>query len=171
MLSYPIKISRKAGAVVGTFPDLPEVIIDSTDRRDALARASEILEAAIAVRMALRDDVPEPSAGRHRVMLPTQTAIKVRLYQVLRAHGISKSELARRLKWHSTQVDRLFDLKHASRLNQLEAAFRAVGLRLSVDVRDVSPQSQIGRSRSAQAVARLRKTKATQRGRGTSDLS
>jgi antitoxin HicB len=41
--------------------------------------------------------------------------------------------LARRLGWHVPQVDRLFDLTHASRFDQIEAAARA--LDLSVEVR------------------------------------
>ena len=154
MLSYPVKISKKAEAVVAACPDFPEVTIYCTDRQDALARASNILEAAIAVRMAYRDDVPEPSVGRQRVVLPTQTAIKVRLYQATRARGVSKRELGRRLKWHGPQVDRLFNLKHASRLNQLEAAFRALGLRLGVDVEAVPQPRQMAGSKSTQAPSR-----------------
>ncbi len=134
MLSYPIRIARKADAVVGTFFDFPEVTVEGTDRQDVLARADISLEAAIAVRMAHRADVPEPSAGRHRATLPAQTAIKVRLYQAMREHGVSKRELARRLRWHGPQVDRLFNLKHGSRLDKFEAAFNALGLRLNVDV-------------------------------------
>jgi antitoxin HicB len=40
-------------------------------------------------------------------------------------------EPARRLGWHAPQVDRLLDLRHASRLDQLDRALRAVGKRLS----------------------------------------
>jgi antitoxin HicB len=47
--------------------------------------------------------------------------------------GIRKSELARRLGWHLPQVDRLFDLRHASRFDQIESAARALGR--SVEVR------------------------------------
>jgi antitoxin HicB len=35
---------------------------------------------------------------------------------------------------HLPQVDRLLDLMHGSRLDQLEAAFRALGLRLGVKI-------------------------------------
>ncbi len=35
---------------------------------------------------------------------------------------IHKAELARRFGWHMPQVDRLFDLRHASKLDQIEAA-------------------------------------------------
>ena len=48
--------------------------------------------------------------------------------------GIKKAELARRLGWHTPQVDRLFDLRHASRLDQIEAAAAALGRHLEVRV-------------------------------------
>ena len=52
----------------------------------------------------------------------------------MRTAGIGKAELARRLNCHLPQVDRLLDLRHASRLDQLEAAFRALGKQLSIEV-------------------------------------
>ena len=55
----------------------------------------------------------------------------------MREEGVTKSKLARRLNWHGPQVDRLFEMKHASRLDQLDSAFRALGRRLSVDVEDL----------------------------------
>jgi antitoxin HicB len=36
------------------------------------------------------------------------------------------------------QIDRLVDLRHASRLDQLEAAFRALGKQLCVEVREAA---------------------------------
>lgn len=48
--------------------------------------------------------------------------------------GVKKSELARRLGGHMPQVDRLFDLRHASRLDQIEAAARALSMTLEVRV-------------------------------------
>ena len=45
-----------------------------------------------------------------------------------------KAELARRLGWHMPQVDRLFDLKHASKMEQLEAAAGVLGKRVLVEV-------------------------------------
>ena len=44
------------------------------------------------------------------------------------------AELARRLRWHLPQVSRVLDPRHASRMEQLEAALAALGLRLIVDV-------------------------------------
>ena len=59
---------------------------------------------------------------------------KLGVYQAMTEQGIKKSELARRLGWHMPQIDRLFDLRHASRLDQIEAAARALGRQLDVRV-------------------------------------
>jgi antitoxin HicB len=48
--------------------------------------------------------------------------------------GIKKSELARRLGWHMPQVDRLFDLRHASKLDQIEAAAHVLGKQVHVQI-------------------------------------
>jgi antitoxin HicB len=42
--------------------------------------------------------------------------------------------MARRLNCHLPQIDRLLDLNHASRLDQVEAAFRVLGKRLGIHV-------------------------------------
>ena len=56
----------------------------------------------------------------------------------MRAQSVGKAELARRLNCHLPQVDRLLDLLHSSRLDQLEAAFRALGKRISVVVEEAA---------------------------------
>ena len=48
--------------------------------------------------------------------------------------GIKKAELARRLGWHMPQVDRLFDLRHASKLDQIEAAAHVLGKQINIEI-------------------------------------
>jgi antitoxin HicB len=52
----------------------------------------------------------------------------------MREQGVGPAELARRLRWHLSQVNRVLDPRHASRMAQVEAALAALGLRLIVDV-------------------------------------
>jgi antitoxin HicB len=88
-----------------------------------------------------RRDIPKPSAIKARgksVKLPALSEAKLALYQTMRASRVSKAELARRLNCHLPQVDRLLDLMHGSRLDQLEAAFRALGKQLSIEVREAA---------------------------------
>ena len=54
------------------------------------------------------------------------------------AASVGKAELARRLHCHLPQVDRLLKLSHASRLDQLEQAFLALGKRLTLALEDAA---------------------------------
>ena len=132
MLSYPIKLEHDDGAVLVTAPDFPELTTFGDDRAEALMRAVGALEEAVAARISARQDIPVPSQGETRVSLPTLTAVKVILYQGMRDQDVGKAELARRLGWHLPQVDRALNVNHHSRLDQMDAALGAIGLRLEV---------------------------------------
>ena len=132
MLSYPVELESDEGAVLVTAPDFPELTTFGEDRAEALERAVGALEEAVAARVHDRHDIPTASQGGVRISLPTLTAVKVILYQGMRDQGIGKAELARRLGWHLPQVDRVLDVQHHSRLDQMDAALGAIGLRLDV---------------------------------------
>ena len=134
MLAYPIVLEDDDGAVLATSPDFPELTTFGDDREEALARAVDALEEAIAARIHDRRDIPEPSRGEVDAVLPTLTSVKVMLYQGMREQGVGKAELARRLGWHLPQVDRVLDVAHHSRLDQMDAALGAIGRRLEVTV-------------------------------------
>ncbi len=120
-----------------TCPDLPEVTTFGEDSDDAVLRAADAIGEALASRMAHRKEIPEPTIQDGPfVSLGAADALKVRVYQALQSSGIKRSELARRLGQHAPQVDRLFDLRHASRIDQLDAALRTVGKRLVFDIED-----------------------------------
>ena len=73
-----------------------------------------------------------PSRGETYAILATLTSVKVMLYQGMRDQGVGKAELARRLGWHMPQVDRVLDVQHRSRLDEMDAALGAIGRRLHV---------------------------------------
>jgi antitoxin HicB len=137
MIAYPITLENDDGTVLATSPDFPELTTFGDDPEEAIARAVNALEEAIAARIHDRKDIPSPSRGKILALLPTLTSVKVMLYQGMREQGIGKAELARRLGWHLPQVDRVMDVQHRSRLDQMEAALGAIGRRLHV--RTVSP--------------------------------
>ena len=138
MLRYPVILTEDDnGTILATCPDLPESATFGEDREDAMLRAIDAIETAIQGRIADREPVPLPSvSGETVVELPMQATLKVLLYRAMRERRLRKAALARRLGWKAPQVDRLFDLRHASRLDQLEAAFAALGKRLDVEVSD-----------------------------------
>lgn len=147
------------GTVLVTCPDLPEVATFGEDAEDALQRAADAVEEALAARIARREDVPPPSVkpahiaklGRRKIRLPIPPesdlrpihlppliTAKVELYRSARDQRVSKAELARRLGWHGPQIDRLFDLNHRSTIEHLDQALRAIGKRLEVSVADAA---------------------------------
>ena len=137
MLSYPLILEEDGDTLLVTSPDFPELTTFGEDREEALARAVDALEEAVAARMHSRLDIPSPSTGSVRATLPTLTAVKVMLYQGMRDRGVGKAELARRLGWHLPQVDRVLNVQHHSQLEQMDSALGAIGLRLDVATYEV----------------------------------
>jgi antitoxin HicB len=137
-MRYPIDLIREDnGTVTAVAADLPGAHTFGDDEADARARIVDAIETAIIAMMSDRQAIPVPSKPGKRpvAVLPALSAAKIALYQTMRAGRVTKSDLARRLDWHPPQVDRLLDLRHASRLDQIEAAFRVLGRELHVEVR------------------------------------
>lgn len=137
MFDYPVILTPDDGTMLVTFPDVPEAITFGADTDEALLQAVDALESALSFYVDDRKALPIPSRakrGQHTVRPSVLECAKLGVYQAMTEQGIKKAELARRLGWHMPQVDRLFDLKHASRFDQLEAAARALGRHIEVSV-------------------------------------
>lgn len=131
--AWPVDlVAAEEGGFIVNFPDLPNGWSQGETRDEAVARAEDLLDQMILGRMAHNEDVPRPSPakGRPIVAVPALTAAKVEAYRAMRAAGLNKGQLAKRLGWQPSQVTRLFDGRHASRLDQVEAALQALGRRL-----------------------------------------
>jgi antitoxin HicB len=140
MLRYPAKLGREGKWILVSFPDVPGAHTFGNSRKQALERGADAVETMFMAMMADKKEIPFPSTikGGNFVELPALTEAKLVLYRTMRALGVGKTELARRLDWHMPQVDRLLDLRHASRLDQLEQAFRILGRQLSIKVHEAA---------------------------------
>ena len=138
-MNYPVVLTPDDnGTLLVTCPDLPEVTTFGEDRDEALQRAADAIEEALAARIANREDIPRPSppAGHPRAILPFLTVVKVSLYLTARQQGISKAVLGRRLNLHGPQVDRLFNVRHASKIEEIDRALHVMGKRLEARISD-----------------------------------
>ena len=145
MLRYPVKLSKDTNAsILVDVPDIPEAHTFGEDRDEALARAADAIETALMGYIEDRRDIPIPRAPRSKqsskegVTLPALTEAKLELYMAMRTGKVGKAELARRLNCHLPQVDRLLDLGHGSRLDQLETAFRVLGKKLEIQISEAA---------------------------------
>lgn len=129
-MRYPVDLMPDDnGTFLVTAPDLPEVTSFGDTEAEALAAALDAVETALQGRIVDRLPIPEPTA-RDRgawVVLPGLSALKIELYKLMLDRGLRKADLVRVLDCKPPQIDRLLDLGHASRLDQLEAAFSALG--------------------------------------------
>jgi len=117
LMEYPVDLTEdKNSTVIAEFPDVPEAMTIGADTENVLAWARDALTLA----------------------LPPLEATKIAIYQAMRKQHVTQARLAEMLHCDARQVRRLLDLHHASRMDQLDAALQALGLRMIVDVRQAA---------------------------------
>jgi antitoxin HicB len=135
-MRYPARLkSQQEGGYVVTFPDIPEAITQGEDIEDALMHAADALESALDFYFEDRRPVPLPSKpkrGQAIVELPPSVAAKVLLLNEMLRQKVKPAELARRLGTTPQEVNRLTNLRHATKIDRVDSALRALGKRLIV---------------------------------------
>jgi len=144
-MRYPAEITQHPEGKdwVVKFPDLQGTNTGADTLNEAISEASDCLGSYLAMLVAHRKAIPEPSApkGKQRLIsVPLWIAPKIALYRTLQEQGISNSnsELARRMGVSETIVRRMLDPDHATKSARLEEALRAVGKRLLVAIDDAA---------------------------------
>lgn len=137
MFEYPVEIAKDTnGTYLVTFPDIPEATTFAETKDEALANAVDALEAGLSFYIDDNKDLPKASAKRGRsIVRPSLIGeIKLGIYKTMREGRIRKTDLARRMGVALIQIDRLLDLTHSSRIEQVEAAYGALGKRVHVEL-------------------------------------
>lgn len=137
MLNYPITVTRDEAAFLVDFADFPEAHSVGETMEEAHREAVDGLITAVELYMDDRRMVPMPSVaaeGQHTVPLPALETAKVLLWNEMLQQKMRKADLARRMQVHQPQIDRLFDLRHATKLDFVEQTAAALGRRLTVEL-------------------------------------
>jgi antitoxin HicB len=119
------------GAILVTSPDFPPLVTYGENEEAAKHNALDAIRTLLESMMDAREPIPTPTLSSVRdapfVSLSLQEEMKVRLYTALNGDGLTRADLQRRLGWQRESVDRLFRLHHGSKIDQMEAAFIALG--------------------------------------------
>jgi antitoxin HicB len=137
MFNYPVTLTPDGDTILVTFADVPEAITFGADEGEALLNAVDALETGLSFYVDARKPLPAVSKASPKQLTVSPSALecaKLGVYQAMTEQGIKKAELARRLSWHMPQVDRLFDLRHASKMDQIEAAAAVLGRHVEIRV-------------------------------------
>jgi antitoxin HicB len=129
-------IPQPEGGFTVTFPDVPEAITQGETETEAAAMAEDALVTALSFYVDKGERLPPASSarGRRLAYVPPLVAAKLALHDAMLAAGISNVALARQLGTDEKTIRRLRDPLHQSRINQVDAALRALGKRMSIVV-------------------------------------
>jgi antitoxin HicB len=133
--AYPARLKRYPDTIIVTFRDLPEAVSEGKDKADALREGSDCLDAALLFRVKDNEEIPVPSERkRGEVLVPAspQVAAKVAFVLAFRESGLTRVALANRLGWAESEIRRLLNPDHATKLDRIDVALRALGRRLVI---------------------------------------
>lgn len=138
--AYPYELQpQPEGGFTVVFPDVPEAITQGETKEEAAVMAENALVTALSFYTDHAQPLPPPSPARGRPLAYVEplVAAKLALHDAMLAAGVSNVALARQLGTDEKTVRRLRDPLHQSRINQVDAALRALGKRLGIVVEAV----------------------------------
>ena len=136
-MRFPMKIEPDGRFFLVTFPDIPEAITQGESLEQAREVAQDALETALEFYFEAHRTVPEPSPvgpGQEYVELPASISAKVLLLNEMVRQGVRPAELERRLHTTPQEVNRLTNLRHATKIDRVDGAMKALGKRLEIRV-------------------------------------
>lgn len=132
-MRYPINLQPDNGGYVVSFPDIPEALTQGDTREEALEMGLDALITAFEFYFEDNQKVPLPGdvAGDY-VDVPLSVASKVLMLNAFIESGLTRVELADRIGIKKQEVNRLIDLQHATKIDAIQRAMKALGKRLEL---------------------------------------
>lgn len=136
-MKYPaLFLEAPEGGYTVTFRDIPEAITEGDTIEEARAMAADALLTAMDFYFEDGRTVPLPSEaerGEELVALPLSASAKVQLLNLRIGKNVRPADLARSMGIKPQEVTRILDLHHATKIDTLAAAFKAMGVELSIE--------------------------------------
>lgn len=133
-MEFPARFQAEPdGGYCVTFRDIPEAITQGDTLEEAREMARDALLTAMDFYFDDQRQVPAPSAaedGEELVGLPASAAAKVLLLNAMLARNVRPVDLARAMKVTPQEVTRITDLHHTTKIDKLQDALEAMGMRL-----------------------------------------
>ncbi|EAN0852631.1 type II toxin-antitoxin system HicB family antitoxin [Salmonella enterica] len=137
-MRYPVNlVSAPEGGYVVSFPDIPEALTQGDTREEALTAALDALVTAFEFYFEDNEQIPLPSAvtaDDDCVEVPLSVASKVLLLNAFLDSKLTQQELAKRIGKPKQEITRLFDLSHSTKIDAVQAAAKALGKELTLNI-------------------------------------
>lgn len=139
MTSYYAEYQPDDDGLLVTFPDVPEAITGGKDRSEADANAQDALEVALLTYVEQGRALPLAKARQGvPVNISANVVVKIAFIEAFGASGLTRVALAERLGKQESEVRRMLDPYHGSKLAAMEAGLNVLGKQLVVTVRDAA---------------------------------
>jgi antitoxin HicB len=142
--SYLAKFQKDGDGLLVSFPDVPEAITGGETRDEAFANAQEALELALLTYAADGRAIPTASkrstAPGQTIWVPVPAAVvaKIAFIGAFRESGMTRVALAKKMGKAETEIRRMLDPYHQTKLPAIEAGLGALGKRLIVSVAEAA---------------------------------
>ena len=127
---YPATVeSNNEGGFIAKFRDVPEAITEAWDLEELKNNARDALISAIDFYIEDRKAFPVGStvkSGEIAIELPLNTMVQANVRPI---------DLARKMKVKPQEVTRLTDIRHATKIDTIQKALRALGKELVITLR------------------------------------
>ncbi|OWO82998.1 type II toxin-antitoxin system HicB family antitoxin [Photorhabdus luminescens] len=135
-MRYPVNLqSADEGGFVVSFPDIPEALTQGDTREEALEMALDALITAFEFYFEDSEKVPLPSSiTGDFVDVPISVAAKIMMLNTFIDSGLTQVELAERITVKKQEVQRIFNLRHSTKIDTVQRAIGAMGKNLEVFV-------------------------------------
>lgn len=136
---YPATVeSNNEGGFIAKFRDVPEAITEAWDLEELKNNARDALISAIDFYIEDRKAFPVGStvkSGEIAIELPASAVAKVLLLNTMVQANVRPIDLARKMKVKPQEVTRLTDIRHATKIDTIQKALRALGKELVITLR------------------------------------
>jgi antitoxin HicB len=132
-MRFQVQIERDGDGYMVSFPDIPEALTSGTTREEALEMARDALITALDFYFEDKREVPTPrkvTKGQDAIELPASLAAKVLLLNEMVRQNVRPAELARRMQTTAQEVNRITNVRHATKVDSVQQALSALGKRL-----------------------------------------
>lgn len=136
---YPATVeSNNEGGFIAKFRDVPEAITEAWDLEELKNNARDALISAIDFYIEDRKAFPVGSTVKSEeiaIELPASVVAKVLLLNTMVQANVRPIDLARKMKVKPQEVTRLTDIRHATKIDTIQKALRALGKELVITLR------------------------------------
>lgn len=129
-MQYPATFVQEDDGYIVKFRDIPEALTQGDSYEEAVEMAQDALATAMDFYFEDNRPIPMPSQaldGEVMVSLPLSIWSKVLLLNEMLNQHVSQVDLAKRMGIKPQQVTRIVNLEHATKIDTLVEAFKALG--------------------------------------------